>query len=110
MEIAAALLIYNHSPDFNGLFLLPDSYGFGLYFNKPLFFPVCDPSAPRTKGTRGGEGSPCVLGVRTSCSHLPFEKKQPESCKHKRPLSAVVPAPLGEAAGDCEQAGAAAPR
>lgn len=43
MEIAAALLIYNHSSAFNGLFFLPSSYGFGLFFllllTIILFFP-----------------------------------------------------------------------
>lgn len=43
MEIAAALLIYGRSPDFNGLFLLPNSSGSGLFATNLSFFPALAP-------------------------------------------------------------------
>lgn len=43
MEIAAALLIYSRSPDFNGLFLLPNSFGSGLFATNLSFFPALAP-------------------------------------------------------------------
>lgn len=50
---------------------------FFFFFNKPLFFPACEPLAPRTKGVWGGEGSPCVLGYTRAALISPFKKTNP---------------------------------
>lgn len=66
MEIAAALLIYSHGPDFNGLFLLPNSYGLGLLFLTSLS--VSLRSAHSRLETRAcGEATLCPA----CCRHAP---------------------------------------
>lgn len=50
---------------------------FFFFFNKPLFFPACEPLAPRTKGVWRGEGSPCVLGYTRAALISPFKKTNP---------------------------------